>query len=101
RVVYGYRIPNFGYCLRISLLRFWIMSEVAEADISGLCGFSRCRAPLPGPGPRGGRPFAYCPDRSWPGGKTCKQLAAAQEALAEALGEASGVALSGATEAIN
>ncbi|OLF14649.1 hypothetical protein BU204_26280, partial [Actinophytocola xanthii] len=42
---------------------------------------------MPPPGPKGGRPFAYCPDRAWPGGRTCKQLAAAQDALAEALGE--------------
>ncbi|KAA2253831.1 hypothetical protein F0L68_31595 [Solihabitans fulvus] len=53
----------------------------------GLCGFSRCRAHLPAPGPKGGRPVEYCPDRTWPGGKTCKQLAAAQDALAQALGE--------------
>lgn len=52
-----------------------------------MCGFDRCRAPLPVPGPRGGRPYEYCPDRVWPGGKSCKQLAAAQEALREALGE--------------
>lgn len=61
------------------------MIEV-QLDSTGLCGFSRCRAPLPGPGPKGGRPFAYCPDRAWPGGRTCKQLAAAQDVLVEALG---------------
>ncbi|HEX7661811.1 MAG TPA: hypothetical protein VF444_20265, partial [Pseudonocardiaceae bacterium] len=54
---------------------------------AGLCGFSRCRAPLPPPGSKGGRPFEYCPDRTWPGGKTCKQLAAAQDALEQAFGE--------------
>ena len=73
------------------------MNDAVEADISGLCGFSRCRAPLPGPGPKGGRPFAYCPERAWPGGKTCKQLAGAQEALAEALGDAGSAELLSAT----
>src|SRR5438128_12406188 len=61
-----------------------VVVETLETD--ALCGFSRCRAPLPPPGPKGGRPYAYCPDRTWTGGKTCKQLAAAQDALAEALG---------------
>lgn len=75
------------------------MNDVVDADISGLCGFGRCRAPLPGPGPKGGRPYAYCPDRSWPGGKTCKQLAAAQEALAEALEERGSAELVSATTA--
>jgi chromosome segregation ATPase len=63
-----------------------IVTETVE-ETTGLCGFSRCRAPLPGPGPKGGRPYAYCPERLWPGGKSCKQLAAAQDALAEALGD--------------
>ncbi|OZM72922.1 hypothetical protein CFN78_11715 [Amycolatopsis antarctica] len=63
-----------------------------------LCGFSRCRAPLPPPGPRGGRPFEFCPARSWPGGKTCKQLAAAEDALRDALGATTdAVALAGTT----
>lgn len=61
-----------------------VTSTVEEAVV--LCGFSRCKAPLPGPGPKGGRPYAYCPERVWPGNKSCKQLAAAQDALAEALG---------------
>src|SRR5262245_14197819 len=68
-----------------------VVVETVEAD--SLCGFSHCRAPLPAPGPRGGRPFAYCPDRVWPGGKNCKQLAAAQDALAEALGTPADAAL--------
>ncbi|OXM46476.1 response regulator receiver protein, partial [Amycolatopsis thailandensis] len=51
------------------------------------CGFRKCRQPLPPPGPRGGRPYEFCPDRTWPGGKTCKQLAAAEQALREALGD--------------
>ncbi|UMP04878.1 response regulator receiver protein [Amycolatopsis sp. EV170708-02-1] len=51
------------------------------------CGFRKCREPLPPPGPRGGRPYEFCPDRTWPGGKSCKQLAAAEQALREALGD--------------
>ncbi|OXM54187.1 hypothetical protein [Amycolatopsis alba] len=51
------------------------------------CGFRKCRQPLPPPGPRGGRPYEFCPDRTWPGGKSCKQLAAAEQALREALGD--------------
>ncbi|MEC3976807.1 response regulator receiver protein [Amycolatopsis sp. H20-H5] len=54
---------------------------------TALCGFRRCQTPLPPPGPRGGRPYEFCPDRVWPGGKTCKQLAAAEQALREALGD--------------
>lgn len=61
------------------------MQEIAVQ----LCGFSHCRNPLPPPGPRGGRPFEFCPDRSWPGGKSCKQLAGAEDALKEALGDTS------------
>ncbi|MFD7657130.1 response regulator receiver protein, partial [Actinosynnema sp. NPDC059797] len=63
---------------------------------TALCAFGRCRAPLPPPGPRGGRPFEYCPERDWPGGHTCKQLAAAETALTEALGTATAPHLSGA-----
>ncbi|MFJ8912608.1 response regulator receiver protein [Amycolatopsis sp. NPDC102389] len=51
------------------------------------CGFRKCREPLPPPGPRGGRPYEFCPERTWPGGKSCKQLAAAEQALREALGD--------------
>ncbi|HJQ47390.1 MAG TPA: response regulator receiver protein [Amycolatopsis sp.] len=54
---------------------------------TALCGFRGCRAPLPPPGPRGGRPFEFCPDREWSGGRTCKQLAAADQALRDAMGE--------------
>jgi len=72
-----------------------VVREMVEADT--LCGFGHCRAPLPAPGPRGGRPFAYCPDRTWPGGKTCKQLAAAQDALTEALGTPANAAITAAT----
>ncbi|MCP2251462.1 hypothetical protein LY13_000190 [Prauserella aidingensis] len=51
------------------------------------CGFRHCRQPLPPPGPRGGRPYEFCPDRRWPDNKTCKQLAAAEHALRTALGD--------------
>ncbi|HEX6358830.1 hypothetical protein [Actinophytocola sp.] len=74
-----------------------VVVEMVETD--SLCGFSHCRAPLPAPGPRGGRPFAYCPDRTWPGGKTCKQLAAAQDALTEALGTPADTGITAATNA--
>ncbi|MFI5606641.1 response regulator receiver protein [Amycolatopsis sp. NPDC051903] len=60
---------------------------VIEDRAVSLCGFRQCRAPLPPPGPRGGRPFEFCPDRRWPGDRTCKQLAAADQALREALGD--------------
>src|SRR5204863_9607507 len=72
---------------------------VDMVDTDSLCGFSHCRAPLPAPGPRGGRPFAYCPDRTWPGGKTCKQLAAAQDALTEALGTPADAGITSSTSA--
>ncbi|MEU8413566.1 response regulator receiver protein [Amycolatopsis japonica] len=64
-------------------------SAVAEesAPEQARCGFRKCREPLPPPGPRGGRPYEFCPDRTWPGGKSCKQLAAAEQALREALGD--------------
>ncbi|GAA1192781.1 response regulator receiver protein [Prauserella alba] len=51
------------------------------------CGFRHCGQPLPPPGPRGGRPYEFCPDRRWPGDKTCKQLAAAEYALRTAIGD--------------
>lgn len=55
-------------------------------DGNALCGFSRCRNPLPPPGPRGGRPYEFCPDRVWSGNTTCKQLAASENSLRAALG---------------
>ncbi|CRK57146.1 Exonuclease SbcC [Alloactinosynnema sp. L-07] len=64
-------------------------------DGNALCGFSRCRNPLPPPGPRGGRPYEFCPERTWPGNVTCKQLAAAENALRAALGVESGTAALG------
>ncbi|MTD56451.1 response regulator receiver protein [Amycolatopsis sp. RM579] len=63
------------------------MSKTDGASDVARCGFRRCREPLPPPGPRGGRPYEFCPDRTWPGGKSCKQLTAAEQALREALGE--------------
>jgi len=64
-----------------------------------LCGFARCRQPLPPPGPRGGRPYEFCPERTWPGGRSCKQLANAVDALQEAIGDAGDTAaLAGATD---
>jgi chromosome segregation ATPase len=72
---------------------------VENIGTDSLCGFSHCRAPLPAPGPRGGRPFAYCPERTWTGGKTCKQLAGAQDALAEALGTPADAGITAATRA--
>lgn len=56
------------------------------SDGNALCGFSRCRNPLPPPGPRGGRPYEFCPDRVWSGNTTCKQLAGAESSLRAALG---------------
>ncbi|MEV8613823.1 response regulator receiver protein [Amycolatopsis sp. NPDC051373] len=70
---------------------------VIEDRTAALCGFRQCRAPLPPPGPRGGRPFEFCPDRRWPGDRTCKQLAAADQALREALGDS--VSHAGLTDA--
>jgi DNA repair exonuclease SbcCD ATPase subunit len=60
---------------------------IEDRTTAALCGFRECRAPLPPPGPRGGRPFEFCPDRRWPGDRTCKQLAAADQALRDALGD--------------
>ncbi|RJQ87664.1 response regulator receiver protein [Amycolatopsis panacis] len=63
-----------------------IRPGVEQAGVAR-CGFRRCRQALPPPGPRGGRPYEFCPERTWPGGKSCKQLAGAESALREALGE--------------
>lgn len=78
------------------------MTEAQDTSLSAAqrCGFSRCRRPLPPPGPRGGRPYEFCPDRTWDGGKNCKQLAAAEQALHDALGETTDAAgMAGATDA--
>jgi hypothetical protein len=40
------------------------------------CGYSQCGTELVYDGK--GRPPEYCPDRRWPSGKTCRQLAAAE-----------------------
>ncbi|TWH62291.1 hypothetical protein [Micromonospora olivasterospora] len=48
------------------------------------CRYTACRAELAYSGR--GRPPEYCPDRRWPGGKTCKQLAADERAAELAAG---------------
>ncbi len=50
------------------------------------CGYSRCRAPLPAPGPQGGRPRSFCRDTRWDGGHTCAQMAKAERDALGALG---------------
>src|SRR4051795_4360587 len=50
------------------------------------CGYSRCRAELPAPGPQGGRRRAFCRDTRWPGGRTCAQMARAERDALDALG---------------
>src|SRR5690606_16501885 len=50
------------------------------------CGYSKCRAELPPPGPQGGRRRSFCKDTRWPGGKTCAQMARAERDALEALG---------------
>src|SRR2546423_3061361 len=47
-------------------------------------GYSQCGEPLEYDGQ--GRPPEYCRDRRWPGGRTCKQLAAAERAGERAAG---------------
>src|SRR2546423_9266675 len=48
------------------------------------CGYSQCGEPLEYDGQ--GRPPEYCRDRRWPGGRTCKQMAAAERAGERAAG---------------
>ncbi|MFD1237349.1 response regulator receiver protein, partial [Pseudonocardia benzenivorans] len=50
------------------------------------CGYSRCRAELPPPGPQGGRPRSFCRDTRWEGGRTCAQMARAEREALGALG---------------
>ncbi|MCX6467307.1 MAG: response regulator receiver protein, partial [Pseudonocardiales bacterium] len=50
------------------------------------CGYSRCRAELPPPGPQGGRPRAFCRDTRWDGGRTCAQMARAERDALSSLG---------------
>lgn len=53
---------------------------------AGRCGYSKCRAELPGPGMQGGRPRSFCRDTRWEGGRTCAQLARAEREALGALG---------------
>ena len=55
-------------------------------DTAVRCGYSRCRAELPPPGPQGGRPRSFCRDTRWEGGKTCAQMARAEREALGALG---------------
>ena len=55
-------------------------------DTAGRCGYSRCRAELPAPGPQGGRPRAFCRDTRWEGGRTCSQMARNERDALDALG---------------
>src|SRR4051812_28840522 len=48
------------------------------------CGYSQCGEPLEYDGQ--GRPPEYCRDRRWPGGRTCKQMAAVERAGERAAG---------------
>src|SRR5918999_4126648 len=50
------------------------------------CGYSRCRAELPAPGPQGGRRRSFCRDTRWDGGRTCAQMARAERDALDALG---------------
>ncbi|MFD1529907.1 response regulator receiver protein, partial [Pseudonocardia aurantiaca] len=56
------------------------------------CGYSKCRAQLPPPGPQGGRRRSFCRDTRWPGGRTCGQMARAERDALDALGLDSGPA---------
>ena len=55
-------------------------------DTAARCGYSRCRAELPAPGPQGGRPRAFCRDTRWEGGRTCAQMARNERDALDALG---------------
>src|SRR6185295_5977547 len=50
------------------------------------CGYSRCRAPLPSPGPQGGRRRTFCRNTRWEGDRTCAQMARAERDALDALG---------------
>ncbi|HXV93858.1 MAG TPA: response regulator receiver protein, partial [Pseudonocardia sp.] len=54
-------------------------------DDAARCGYSRCRAELPPPGPQGGRRRSFCKDRRWDG-RTCAQMARAEREALGALG---------------
>jgi colicin import membrane protein len=61
-------------------------SMIDMDDDAVRCGYSRCRAPLPAPGPQGGRPRSFCRDTRWDGGHTCAQMAKAERDALGALG---------------
>ncbi|MEJ3651770.1 response regulator receiver protein [Actinomycetes bacterium KLBMP 9759] len=54
------------------------------------CGYSKCRAELPPPGPQGGRRRTFCRDTRWEGGRTCAQMARSERDALDALGLDSG-----------
>src|SRR3954468_652251 len=64
-------------------------------ETAARCGYSRCRAELPAPGPQGGRRRAFCRDTRWPGGRTCAQMARGERDALDALGLDSGRATFG------
>src|SRR6476469_799476 len=55
-------------------------------DSAARCGYSRCRAPLPPPGPQGGRRRTVCRNTRWDGDRTCAQMARAERDALDALG---------------
>jgi hypothetical protein len=55
-------------------------------DDAARCGYSRCRAELPAPGPQGGRRRSFCRDTRWEGGRTCAQMARGERDALDALG---------------
>jgi hypothetical protein len=55
-------------------------------DSAVRCGYSRCRAPLPPPGPQGGRRRTFCRNTRWDGDRTCAQMARAERDALDALG---------------
>lgn len=61
-----------------------MLTDVLPDALTRTCGYSQCDQPLPYDGR--GRPPEYCPDRRWPDGRTCKQLAGAERAAGRAAG---------------
>src|SRR3954447_15034713 len=59
-------------------------------DEAARCGYSKCRAELPPPGPQGGRRRSFCRETRWPGGRSCAQMAKAERDALDALGLDSG-----------
>lgn len=59
--------------------------DIAPAEgLARHCGYNQCGRELPYDGR--GRPPEYCQDRRWPGGRTCRQMAAAERAAERAAG---------------